>query len=101
MAEIALRLTGPDLASRKTAAIERNTLLSHVAAGNRIRVDLSRVVSLSYAYADELFGVLVVVKGWGWLTKNVRLSNANERVLRVAAEVISRRLKEIRCNENH
>src|SRR3990172_7582150 len=95
MAEITIKLEGPDLASRKTAAIERHKLLGHAAAGNKVVVDLSDVVSVSYSYGDELFGVLAAVQGWDWLSKTVRLEGANEHVLRVIAEVINRRLKEI------
>lgn len=94
VADIAIKLIGPDLASRKTAAIERHKLLGHAAAGNTVVVDLSDVVSVSYSYADELFGVLAAVRGWDWLSKVVRLEGANEHVLRVIAEVINRRLKE-------
>lgn len=94
MAEVTIKLEGPDLASRKTAAVERHKLLGHAATGNKVTVDLSNVVSVSYSYADELFGVLAAVKGWDWLTKNVHLKDANEHVLRVIAEAIDRRLKE-------
>lgn len=94
MADIAIKLIGPDLASRTTAAIERHKLLGYAAAGNKIVVNLSDVVSLSYSYADELFGVLAAVRGWDWLSKAVRLEGANEHVLRVIAEAINRRLKE-------
>ena len=94
MTEITIKLEGPDLASRRTAAIERHKLLGHTAAGNKVAVDLSNVVSLSYSYADELIGVLAAIKGWEWLIKNVQLKGANEHVLRVVAEAINRRLKE-------
>ncbi|MHB8623875.1 MAG: STAS-like domain-containing protein [Sulfuricaulis sp.] len=94
MTEITIKLQGPDLASRRTAAIERQKLLGYTANRNKVVVDLSNVVSLSYSYADELFGVLTVIKGWDWLTKNVSTNGANEHVLRVIAEVINRRLKE-------
>ena len=94
MAEITIKLEGPDLASRKTAAVERHKLLGHTAAGNKVAIDLSSVLSLSYSYADELIGVLAAIQGWEWLIKNVQLKNANEHVLRVIAEAINRRLKE-------
>ena len=94
MTDITIKLEGTDLASRKTAAIERHKLVGHIAAGNKVVVDLSSVASLSYSYADELFGVLAAIKGWDWLTKNSRLIGANEHVLRVIAEAIDRRLKE-------
>jgi hypothetical protein len=95
VANITIKLIGPDLASRKTAAIERHKLLGHAATGNKVVVDLSDVVSVSYSYGDELFGVLAAVQGWDWLSKTVRLESVNEHVLRVIAEVINRRLKEI------
>jgi len=94
MTEITIKLQGPDLASRRTAAIERQKLLGYTASRNKVVVDLGNVVSLSYSYADELFGVLTAIKGWDWLTKNVSTHGANEHVLRVIAEVINRRLKE-------
>ena len=94
MTEITIKLEGPDLASRKTAAVDRHKLLGHTAAGNKVAIDLSSVLSLSYSYADELIGVLAAVQGWEWLIKNVQLKNANEHVLRVIAEAINRRLKE-------
>lgn len=94
MTEITIKLEGPDLASRKTAAIERHKLLGHTATGNKVAIDLSSVVSLSYSYADELVGVLAAVKGWEWLIKNVQFKCANEHVLRVIAEAVNRRLKE-------
>ena len=94
MAEITIKLEGPDLASRKTAAVERHKLLGHTAAGNKVAIDLSSVLSLSCSYADELIGVLAAVQGWEWLIKYVQLKNANEHVLRVVAEAVSRRLKE-------
>jgi len=94
MVEITITLSGPDLASRKTAAIERHKLISQTASGSHLVVDLSQVISVSYSYADELFGVLVAVQGWEWFMKNVKLRGANEHVLRVTAEAINRRLKE-------
>jgi hypothetical protein len=94
MTEINIKLIGADLAARKTAAIERHKVTAHIAAGNRVAVDLSDVISVSYSYADELFGVLAAVNGLDWLAKNIRIIGANEHVLRVVAEVVHRRLKE-------
>lgn len=55
MVEITVKLEGMDLTPRKTAAVERHKLLGYTAAaGNKVSVDLSNVVSLSYSYADEL-----------------------------------------------
>lgn len=94
MTEVSIKLEGPDLASRRTAASERHQIIGQVASGKRVAVDLSRVVTVSYSYADELFGVIAAVQGWEWLTKNVKLVGANKEVLRVVAESVNRRLKE-------
>lgn len=94
MTETIVTLPGTDLASRKTAAAVRHNVINAITYDNRVIIDLSTVVTVSYSYADELFGVLAAVKGWDWITKNVRLQGANEHVLRVVAEAINRRLKE-------
>ena len=60
MTEITIKLEGTDLASRKSAAHERHTLVEYITAGNKVVVDLSDVISMSYGYADELFGMLAV-----------------------------------------
>jgi hypothetical protein len=94
MTDITIKLKGPDLASRQTAAAQRQKLLAQTSTDSRVTVDLSEIESLSYSYADELFGVLVAVKGWDWFGNTVTLVGANEYVLRLVAEVINRRLKE-------
>lgn len=94
MAEITITLPGTDLASRRTAATVRYNVVNAVSSGNVVVIDLGAVESLSYSYADELFGVLAALQGWEWLIEKVRLVGAKERVLRVIAEVINRRLKE-------
>lgn len=94
MTEITITLPGTDLASRNSAATVRYNAVSAVSSGNVVVVDLSAVASVSYSYADELFGVLAAIQGWEWFIKNVRLVGATESVLRVIAEVINRRLKE-------
>lgn len=94
MTETTITLPGTDLASRNSAATVRYNVVSDVSSGNVVVVDLSAVASVSYSYADELFGVLAAIQGWEWFIKNVRLVGAREHVLRVIAEVINRRLKE-------
>lgn len=94
MTDITLKLEGPDLASRRTAAKIRHSVISHVAAGKRVVVDLSGVESISFSYADELFGVIAAVQGWDWLVKNLEVAGAKKEVLWVIAESINRRLKE-------
>lgn len=94
MAEITITLPGTDLASRNSAATVRYNVVNAVSSGKVAVIDLSAVVSVSFSYADELFGVLAAIQGWEWFIKNVRLVGAREPVLRVIAEVINRRLKE-------
>jgi hypothetical protein len=94
MTETIITLPGTDLASRQTAATVRYNVVSAVSSGNVVVVDLCAVESLSYSYADELFGVLAATQGFEWLVENVKIVNAKEHVLRVIAEVINRRLKE-------
>jgi hypothetical protein len=94
MAETTFHIKGTDLASRNTAATERYRLVDVAARHKPVSIDLGEVRTLSYSYADELFGVLTAVKGWTWLVDNVRIVGASEPVLRVIAEVVNRRLKE-------
>lgn len=94
MTETKITLPGTDLASRKTAATVRYNVVKTVSSGYVVIVDLSAVESVSFSYADELFGVLAATQGWEWFIQNVRLVGAKEHLLRVIAEVINRRLKE-------
>lgn len=94
MTDTIIKLPGTDLASRQTAATVRYNVAGAISSGNRVVIDLSEIESVSYSYADELFGVIAATRGFNWLVENVKLVNAKEHVLRVIAEVISRRLKE-------
>lgn len=94
MTDTIITLPGTDLASRQTAATVRYNVANAVSSGNMVVVDLSAVESLSYSYADELFGVIAATQGFDWLVEKVKIVNAKEHVLRVIAEVINRRLKE-------
>jgi hypothetical protein len=94
MTEITITLPGTDLASRTSAATVRYNVVGTVSAGNVVIIDLNAVESLSYSYADELFGVLAATQGFEWLIEKVKIVNIKEHVLRVIAEVINRRLKE-------
>jgi hypothetical protein len=94
MTETIIKLPGTDLASRQTAATVRYNVASAVSSGNKVIIDLSSVESVSYSYADELFGVIAASRGFDWLVENVKIVYAKEHVLRVIAEVINRRLKE-------
>lgn len=94
MTDTIIKLPGTDLASRQTAATVRYNVVSAVSSGNMVVVDLSEIESVSYSYADELFGVIAATQGFDWLVEKVKIINAKEHVLRVIAEIINRRLKE-------
>ena len=94
MTDTIIKLPGTDLASRQTAATVRYNVAGAVTSGNKVVIDLSEIESVSYSYADELFGVIAATQGFDWLVEHVKIVNAKEHVLRVIAEVISRRLKE-------
>jgi hypothetical protein len=94
MTDAIIKLPGTDLALRQTAATVCHNVAGAVSSGNRVVIDLSEIESVSYSYADELFGVIAATQGFDWLVEHMKLVNAREHVLRVIAEVISRRLKE-------
>ena len=94
MTNTIIKLPGTDLASRQTAAAVRYNAARAVSSGSKVTIDLSEVESLSYSYADELFGVIAATHGFDWLVEHVKIINAKEHVLRVIAEVVNRRLKE-------
>ncbi|MHB8428510.1 MAG: STAS-like domain-containing protein [Acidiferrobacterales bacterium] len=94
MTDTVIKLPGTDLASRQAAARVRYNVANAVSAGNTVVVDLSEIESVSYAYADELFGVIAATQGFDWLVEQIKIVNTKEHVLRVIAEVINRRLKE-------
>jgi len=89
-----IKLPGTDLASRQTAASVRYKVASAVSSGNTVVINLSDVESVSYSYADELFGVIAATQGFECLVEKVKIVNAKEHVLRVIAEAVNRRLKE-------
>ena len=94
MTDTIIKLPGTDLASRQTASNVRYNVASVVSSGNDVVIDLSDVESVSYSYADELFGVIAATQGFDWLVEKVKIVHAKEHVLRVIAEVVNRRLKE-------
>ena len=64
MIDTTIKLPGTDLASRQTAATVRHNVASAVSSGNKVVVDLSEIESVSYSYADELFGVIAATQGF-------------------------------------
>ncbi|QNH03771.1 STAS-like domain-containing protein [Pseudomonas sp. B11D7D] len=80
-----------DLASRALAAQERKTILAQLDRSPRFTIDLGSVHSISESFADELFGVMVLERGVGFVTSHLRLINANESVLRSIAIAMKRR----------
>ncbi|MEZ9133071.1 hypothetical protein BCT04_11885 [Vibrio breoganii] len=82
-----------DLASRKTAAIERKSLESALSFG-KVEIDLNNVDSISESYSDELFGVLVAKHGLEPFLTQVKILNAKDSILKSIAIVIQRRESE-------
>lgn len=87
-----ITLAGPDLSSRRTAAVAREDVLSHIAAEGKVVVDLTSVLSISESYADELFGVIASVYGLSWLHQHVTVRVSQEHVLRSIAVALKHRL---------
>lgn len=80
-----------DLASRSLASKERNALLHKLNRHDDVVVDLADVQSISESFADELFGVLVLEKGFDFVIKHVKVVNAADDVLRSIAVAMKRR----------
>ncbi len=89
---VILKIPGPDLSSRRSAAKFREDILSHITKGNGVVLDLSGVLSISEAYADELLGVPAGLYGLQWLRENVQVQVGNDRILRTIATAVKRRL---------
>lgn len=86
-----IAISKSDLASRRTASVERKALEEAILFGDAIEVDLKSVNSISESYSDELFGVLVAKHGLDAFVKQVTILNAKESILRSIAKVIQRR----------
>lgn len=83
-----------DLASRSRAIGERKKIEELLKENKHILVDCGEVLSISESYADEIFGVLVVQKGFDFLLENLTIVNARKHVLQSIASVIDRRNQE-------
>lgn len=95
MKTIIYKLPSGDLASRRLAISERHKLEYHLCLGERVRLDLSEVLSLSESYSDEIFGVLVVKLGTEKVLSNVKIEKASPAILKSIARVILRRSNEV------
>lgn len=80
-----------DLASRTLASRERSNLAQELANGDQVVIDLKKVESISESFADELFGVLVMERGFDFVVKHVKIVNAADDVLRSIAIAMKRR----------
>lgn len=80
-----------DLASRSLASKERSALCRQLRDHEKIVIDLSAVESISESFADELFGVLVLERGFDFVVKHVKIINAADDVLRSIAVAMKRR----------
>ena len=94
MADEIFRIESTDLASRSSAAKVRSSVEQTAALEGTALVDLSAVISISEAYADELFGVLVARHGLDWFADHVRLHGATPAVLSSIAGAVKLRLEE-------
>lgn len=76
MTEKTIKLSGygKDLSSRETAARIRNEFKQD----DLVIFDFDGVRTLSYSFADELFGVLVLCYGPWWPDDHVSIVNASE-----------------------
>ncbi|MBS1206477.1 MAG: hypothetical protein H6R25_3376 [Proteobacteria bacterium] len=100
MKTIIYKLPSGDLASRRLAISERHKLEGHLRLGERVRLDLSDVLSLSESYSDEIFGVLVVKLGADAVLSNVKIEKASPAILKSIARVILRRSNEVAAFRN-
>ncbi|MCU1751608.1 STAS-like domain-containing protein [Pseudomonas sp. 6D_7.1_Bac1] len=80
-----------DLASRTLASRERSSLTRELASSEQVVIDLKEVESISESFADELFGVLVMERGFDFVIKHVKIINAADDVLRSIAIAMKRR----------
>ncbi len=79
-----------DLASRASARILRLKVEQTVCSGSVAIIDLTKVISISESYADELFAVLVEQHGIEWFSDNIQLQflpNANYVLLSIATAI--------------
>ncbi|GAC1030272.1 hypothetical protein thsps21_10990 [Pseudomonas sp. No.21] len=80
-----------DLASRNLASKERSALYHKLKDHGQVVIDLTGVESISESFADELFGVLVLEKGFDFVIKHIKIINAADDVLRSIAVAMKRR----------
>lgn len=80
-----------DLASRTLASRERSCLSKQLASCEQVVIDLKEVESISESFADELFGVLVMERGFDFVVQHVKIVNADDDVLRSIAIAMKRR----------
>lgn len=89
-----IKIANPDLVTRN-AARKIFAQICDATRSGQVVIDLSEVLSISDAYADEVFGVLTSVYGLDWLLSHVRVI-ANEDVLQAIAEIVKRRATEVK-----
>jgi len=91
MSNINFDLPAGDLASRKNAILTRESLKALWVEYDLIVINCGSVNSLSESYADELFGILVLQKGYEQVVKKLKIQEASPQVLLSIASVIRRR----------
>ncbi len=94
MKKVKVTIEGTDLTSRKSASIKRKEISEIISSGHAVSVDLSSVIVMSQAYADELFAILYLELGIGGFTRLIKLDGASESVLKSIAITIKRRVED-------
>ena len=89
-----------DLASRISAANKRVYVETLAVFISPIMFDMCKVKSISYCYADELFGVLMLKYGPEWWMKNVRLCNTTRHMSETIAKCVWTRYEEWKEKNN-
>lgn len=70
---------------------ERSSLYQQLTERDQVVFDLGEVGSISESFADQLFGVLVLERGFDFVFKHVKVINAADDVLRSIAIAMKRR----------
>jgi hypothetical protein len=83
---------GTDLSGRAVGRALRAEVERHAFEGHLIELDFAGVRCTSDSFLDELFAVLVVVKGANWFRSHVRVTNADEATLADIVAAVRRRV---------
>lgn len=91
MKTVKLNAHGTNLASRKLAKKIRETELMPE-NGEKIVIDFSNIETASNAFLDELVGIIIATKGFGFFNSHYRIANTNDYVKNILKSAISYRI---------